>query len=103
MKLKTLENKLQELGYQKGCVNGLELINKGNENKVLEVLEYDTTTVHFTYRGNVFVVTIDTVDTEKDINVVSASEYFSEYGGLEDAFDSGDITESQYKKLGGIL
>mgnify|MGYP001347454976 CR=1 FL=1 len=103
MTLKTFENKLQELGYKKGCVKGLELINKGNEKKVLGVLEYDTATVYFTYRNNVFIATIDTVDNEKDISVVSAREYFNEYGGLEDAFDSGDITESQYKKLGGIL
>ena len=46
-----------------------------------------------------YIVSISTVDNEKDILIYRDIEYFRQFGNLEDALDNYCITEEQYKKI----
>lgn len=94
-----IKSKLIELGYKVGCMNNLDMIPKSKLNTVIESLDYEYTDLFLTNRSKLLVVEISTVDNEKDITVMDATEYFSQYGNLEDAYDLGKITEKQYNKL----
>ena len=98
---KQIESKIADLGYKLGCYNDKidSILTKKALPRVLNGLEEDYTDLFIRIRRKLYVVSISTVDDEKDINIYSARKYFGQFGNLEDALDEGIITESEYNQL----
>ena len=100
-----IQLKIKELGYEVGCCDErLNTLTTVATKKVLEALDEEYTDVFITMK-KVFhvVVEIATVDNEKDVNFYFMSDYFKQYGNLEEAFDNEKITKSQYKYITRVL
>lgn len=98
---KQIENRIKQLGYELGCYSKQldKILTKKALNQVLSRLEEEYTDVFIRIRRKLYIVSIATVDNEKDISIYSDTEYFSRFGNLEDALDFGDITETEYNKI----
>lgn len=97
---KIIENKAKQLGYELGCYSSRldKIITKQALNKILEYMEFDSTDLFLRIRKKLYIVTIETVDNEKDISILSDIEYFNRYDSLDDALSNNDISISEYKK-----
>lgn len=98
-----IENKIKELGYEVGCYSkelDTTLTAKALK-RVLTALEEEYTDIYLTIRRKLYIVSISTVDNEKDIQLYDGVSYFNQFGldNLEDAFEYGQITEAQYKSI----
>lgn len=98
---KQIESKIADLGYKLGCYDDEidSILTKKTLPQVLTGLEEDYTDLFIRVRRKLYIVSISTVDDEKDVNIYTAKEYFGQFGNLEDALDEGIITESEYNKL----
>lgn len=96
-----IENKIKELGYKLGCYNNNldNILTSKALKEVLNKLEEDYTDIFLRINKKLYIVSISTVDEEKDVILYSAKEYFSRFGNLEDCLDNGDITQEEYNKL----
>lgn len=76
-----IKKKVEDLGLIIGCYDPLvEKLNTENLNKVLFSIEEEYTDVDVKIGKKDFVVEIATVDNEKDLQILSRSEYISRYG-----------------------
>lgn len=93
--------KINELGFKVGTYDKdiSEIITKKALKTILENLQEEYTDVYITIRKKLYIVSISTVDNEKDILIYKDIEYFRQFGNLEDAFENEDITEEQYNKI----
>lgn len=100
-----IENKIKELGYELGCYSKDldKILTKKALDRVLSALDEDYTDLYLRIRRKLYIVSIATVDNEKDVNLYTASAYFSRFGNLDDALDYGDITEAEYQSLKKVL
>lgn len=98
---KQIENKVKELGYELGCYskNLDNILTKKALNQILNRLDEDYTDLFIRIRRKLYVVSIATVDNEKDVVMYSDKEYFGMFGNLDDALDEGIITKAEYNKL----
>lgn len=98
---KQIENKVNKLGYELGCYSKQldKILTKKALNQVLSRLEEEYTDVFLRIRRKLYIVSIATVDNEKDISLYTDTEYFSRFGNLEECLDFGDITETEYNKI----
>ena len=98
-----IENKVKSLGYEIGCYSKeLDTVLTAKALKrVLTALEEEYTDIYLTIRRKLYVVSISTVDNDKDIKLYDGVSYFNQFGldNLEDAFEYGQITEAQYKSI----
>lgn len=98
---KEIINKIEDLGYKLGsydeCISSI--ITKKALKTILENLEQEYTDLFITIRKKLYVISISTVDNEKDILIYRDIEYFRQFGNLEDALDNLDITQEQYDKI----
>lgn len=98
----SIEQKLEELGFEMGCYcNRIDSVitTKKALSKVLDNLDQEHTDVFITVKKNLYVIEISTVDNEKDIDLFTGVAYFRKYGNLEDALDNEDITKDQYEEI----
>ena len=93
--------KINELGFKVGTYDKdiSEIITKKALKTILENLQEEYTDVYITIRKKLYIVSISTVNNEKDILIYKDIEYFRQFGNLEDAFENEDITEEQYNKI----
>lgn len=93
--------KINELGFKVGTYDKdiSEIITKKALKTILENLQEEYTDVYITIRKKLYIVSISTVDSEKDILIYKDIEYFRQFGNLEDAFENEDITEEQYNRI----
>lgn len=93
--------KINELGFKVGTYDKdiSEIITKKALKTILENLQEEYTDVYITIRKKLYIVSISTVDNEKDILIYKDIEYFRQFGNLEDAFENEDITEEQYNRI----
>lgn len=76
-----IKKKVEDLGLIMGCYDPLvEKLNKENLNKVLSSIEEEYTDVDVKINKKDYVVEIATVDNEKDLQILSRSEYINRYG-----------------------
>lgn len=103
--IKEIENKINELGYEVGCYDKEldKVLTKKALGRVLNALDEEYTDLYLRIRRKLYIVSISTVDNEKDVNLYTASQYFSRFGNLDDALDYGDITEAEYNSLKKVL
>lgn len=95
-----IENRIKQLGYEIGCYDTKldNILTKQALNKILEHMEFDCIDLFLRIRRKLYIITIETVDNEKDISILTDIEYFNRYDNLDDALFNGDITISEYKK-----
>ena len=80
----TLKQELAKLGYEMGCYNkDLEQLTKANLKKVIAELNEESTDIELINKKVMYIVTIDTVDNEKDITIKSVSAYENQFGDRE--------------------
>ena len=93
--------KINELGFSVGTYDKdiSKIITKKALKTILENLQEEYTDLFLNIRRNLYVVSISTVDNEKDILIYKDIEYFRQFGNLEDALENEDITEEQYNKI----
>lgn len=93
--------KINELGFKVGTYDKdiSKIITKKALKTILENLQEEYTDVYITIRKKLYIVSISTVDNEKDILIYKDIEYFRQFGNLEDAFENEDITEEQYNRI----
>lgn len=93
--------KINELGFKVGTYDEdiSNIITKKALKTILENLQEEYTDLFLNIRRNLYVVSISTVDNEKDILIYKDIEYFRQFGNLEDAFENEDITEEQYNRI----
>lgn len=93
--------KINELGFKVGTYDKdiSEIITKKALKTILENLQEEYTDVYITIRKKLYIVSISTVNNEKDILIYKDIEYFRQFGNLEDAFENEDITEEQYNRI----
>ena len=93
--------KINELGFKVGTYDKdiSEIITKKALKTILENLQEEYTDVYITIRKKLYIVSISTVNNEKDILIYKDIEYFRQFGSLEDAFENEDITEEQYNRI----
>lgn len=79
-----LANKLQENGWQLGCYTSqAEKLSKRTLNRIIEAwLMNEATDLIFTMNGVKHVASLDTVDNEKDINIMTLSSYQETFGSF---------------------
>lgn len=79
-----LANKLQENGWQLGCYTlQAEKLGKRTLNRIIEAwLMNEATDLIFTMNGVKYVASLDTVDNEKDINIMTLSSYQETFGSF---------------------
>lgn len=96
-----IENKIKKLGYKVGCYdNSLDnILTKKALEKVLNNLEYDYTDIFLRINKKLYIVSISTVDNEKDVNIYTDIQYFSRFGNFEECLDNGDITKEEYDRI----
>lgn len=102
MKIKEqIESKINELGYQLGCYDTKldEILTKKALNQVLENLEYDWKDLFLRIRKKLYIVSISTVDLEKDVVIYSDLQYFTMFNNLQQCLDTGDITQADFDRL----
>lgn len=76
-----IKKKIEDLGLTIGCYDPLvEKLNKENLNKILSSIEEEYTDVDIKINEKDYVVEIATVDNEKDLQILSRSEYIRRYG-----------------------
>ena len=93
--------KINELGFKVGTYDKdiSEIITKKALKTILDNLQEEYTDVYITIRKKLYIVSISTVNNEKDILIYKDIEYFRQFGNLEDAFENEDITEEQYNRI----
>lgn len=93
--------KINELGFKVGTYDKdiSEIITKKALKTILENLQEEYTDVYITIRKKLYIVSISTVNNEKDILIYKDIEYFRQFGNLEDTFENEDITEEQYNRI----
>ena len=93
--------KINELVFKVGTYDEdiSNIITKKALKTILENLQEEYTDLFLNIRRNLYVVSISTVDNEKDILIYKDIEYFRQFGNLEDAFENEDITEEQYNRI----
>ena len=93
--------KINELGFKVGTYDKdiSEKKKKKALKTILENLQEEYTDVYITIRKKLYIVSISTVNNEKDILIYKDIEYFRQFGNLEDAFENEDITEEQYNRI----
>ena len=93
--------KINELGFKVGTYDKdiSEIITKKALKTILENLQEEYTDVYITIRKKLYIVSISTVNNEKDILIYKDIEYFRQFGNLEDAFENEDITKEQYQEI----
>ena len=93
--------KINELGFKVGTYDKdiSEIITKKALKTILENLQEEYTDVYITIRKKLYIVSISTVNNEKDILIYKDIEYFRQFGNLEDAIENEDITEEQYNRI----
>lgn len=93
--------KINDLGFKVGTYDEdiSSLVTKKALKTILENLQEEYTDLFITIRKKLYIVSISTVDNEKDILIYKDIEYFRQFGNLEDAFENEDITEEQYNKI----
>ena len=93
--------KINELGFKVVTYDKdiSEIITKKALKTILENLQEEYTDVYITIRKKLYIVSISTVNNEKDILIYKDIEYFRQFGNLEDAFENEDITEEQYNRI----
>lgn len=98
---KEIVKKINELGFTVGTYDKdiSSIITKKALKTILENLEQEYTDLFITIRNKLYIVSISTVDDEKDILIYKDTEYFRQFGNLEDSFENKDITEEQYNKI----
>lgn len=98
---KQIENKINSLGYELGCYSKEldNILTKKALNQILSRLDEDYTDIFIRIRRKLYIVSISTVDSEKDVVLYSDREYFGRFGNLEDCLDNRDITKAEYNKL----
>lgn len=76
-----IESKINKLGYKIGVYHDrIDRLSSKELKKVLDAVEEDYTDVDVKVRGKDFVVEVATVDSEKDIMILSKPEYIRRYG-----------------------
>lgn len=93
--------KINGLGFTIGTYDKdiSKIITKKALKTILENLQEEYTDLFLTIRKKLYIVSISTVDNEKDILIYKDIEYFRQFGNLEDALENEDITEEQYNKI----
>ena len=93
--------KINGLGFTIGTYDKdiSKIITKKALKTILENLQEEYTDLFLNIRRNLYVVSISTVDNEKDILIYKDIEYFRQFGNLEDAFENEDITKEQYQEI----
>lgn len=93
--------KINNIGFEVGTYDEdiSEIITKKALQTILENLDEEYIDLFLTIRKKLYIVSISTVDNEKDILIYRDIEYFRQFGNLEDALDNYCITEEQYKKI----
>lgn len=96
-----IEKRINELGFELGCYSkDLDnVLTKKALGQVLNRLDEDYTDIFIRIRRKLYIISINTVDEEKDVILYSAKEYFGRFGNLEECLDNGDITQEEYNKL----
>ena len=76
-----ITNELNKLGFELGCYDSqLDKASKKTIKDLLWYLKEDATDVDVKIGRKLYVVEINTVDGEKDLNVLSKEEYIECYG-----------------------
>lgn len=76
----TIQASLQDK-YTIGCYdNDIEKLSKKELKKVLDNIFEEATDIIVQVRNKVYVVELNTVDSEKDFNLLTKAEYISRYG-----------------------
>lgn len=98
---KQIEQRIKELGFELGCYSKDldKVLTKKALGQVLNNLEEDYTDLFIRIRRKLYIVSIATVDEEKDVILYNAKEYFGRFGNLEECLDNGDISQDEYNKL----
>ena len=93
--------KINDLGFKVGTYDEdiSSLVTKKALKTILENLQEEYTDLFITIRKKLYIVSISTVDNEKDILIYKDIEYFRQFGNLEDALENEDITEEQYNRI----
>lgn len=93
--------KINGLGFTIGTYDKdiSKIITKKALKTILENLQEEYTDLFLNIRRNLYVVSISTVDNEKDIILYNGVEYFRQFGNLDDAFENEDITKEQYQEI----
>lgn len=102
---KQIEKRINDLGYKLGCYSKEldNVLTKKALGQVLVGLEEDYTDLFIRIRKKLYIVSIATVDNEKDIMLYTGTQYFARFGNLDDSFDYGDITKTEYKSFKKVL
>ena len=93
--------KIDKLGFSIGTYDKdiSKIITKKALKTILENLDQEYTDLFLTIRKKPYIVSISTVDGEKDIILYNGVEYFRQFGNLDDAFENEDITKEQYQEI----
>ena len=84
MNRKKIEKVLNKENLVIGCYNNkLEKLNTNNLKKVLDNLKYQNDTKVFINR-KAYIVMIDEVNSEVDLNIITLKEYEESFGAWED-------------------
>lgn len=99
------ESELGKIGYSLGCYDkDLDrLLTKKAFNQIVDNLGFGYTDVFVRIRRRLYIVSIEPVDTEIDLSIKTALEYFGQFDNLEDAYNYGEISEDEYKAYAKAL
>lgn len=80
-----IESKIIELGYALGCYDTLiNRLDKSEVEKIIKELESEYTDIKVEFNKNIYMIELSTVDNEKDLNMLSISDYIDRYGEIEE-------------------
>lgn len=100
---KIVKEKIKELGLKYGIINNdIEILTQKALKSVLSQIEFGGD-LFIEISKKLYVVEISICNNEVDITVYKATDYFNKYGNLNEVYDNGDISESQYNKYKNCL